>query len=58
MCLSRVEGSTLYQLQGLGVNWHLLPQFMQQLQSVVGKALLDERCQAQLRRIELTRGCV
>jgi len=56
--LSRVDGTALYQLQGLGVNWHLLPEFLHQLQRTVGQVLSDERCQAQLRRIELTRGCV
>ncbi len=58
VCLHREDGSALYRLQGLGVNWHLLPQYLQQLQQTVGKILTDQRCQAQLRRIELTRGCV
>jgi hypothetical protein len=58
VCLRRVEGAALFHLQGLGVNWHLLPESLQQLQRTVGKVLFDERCQAQLRRIELTRGCV
>lgn len=56
--LRSMEGAALYQLAGLGVNWHLLPEFLHQLQRTVGKVLSDERCQAQLRRIELTRGCV
>jgi hypothetical protein len=58
VCLRRVKGSALYHLHGLGVSWHLLPDFLQQLQRTVGSVLFDERCQAQLRRIELTRGCV